>query len=676
MRNLLLAVGLLGVVGAWTGCGGSERPPAIDDGRSGQTGMIPGGNKGGSKMDGPVGGEGGGGGAGDEVVDPLAPLVTITSPFEVNDPNEPDVLSGAEVTVACKVTQPALTGSAKVDPTSIKLALLDADGAVVTEKTGTPTVNADEYSYTFSVTTAAAGRIGFRCTGQDTSKRVGTDRVATFLDKGPVITFLTPTKDSFVPLASVLAIRFTVDPAPLAEGDDGAAVDEVSLELGGTPIPLTDTETSPGVFELNVNLADPALFDPAPNGLFPVVVKASNVRMPTPVESIASQPIQVDGTAPTIQITSPVDKAVIGGNVVLTFKTNDALSGVDPATVVVSLNDVEEHFDPAADAWGNLNGTFTYQFDSRQVENSKVQITVNVRASDKVGNPAAVATEILYLDNEPPSVDLDPALIRTANATRVCSRAFDPVGPLSLDDLETAEAAGTLRALVWDNTNSLPEIPIKHIAGVNPAAVRVYLRHSADAALLVNTGGDGTCDDVNNVDDPAAIQLGPIARVGQPWGIVGEDGFQPTLASYECTNVLVPPDTIPNPGAEPQHVCLGASSDMYQVIEHTLTRDNIKEPAIFARGATMGQECTGIAWEFSTFLKDANGDLREGWVCFAARAVDRAGNVGVSRPLRICVDDPAEGGTPACALSSEAPPSCTDGCTPPPQWGGVVVRQL
>lgn len=678
MRNLLLAVGLLGVIGVWTGCGGSDRPPAIDDGRSGQTGVI-GNGKGGSKMNDPVGGEGGeggAGGAGEDAVDPLAPLVTITSPVALDDPNEPGVLTGAEVTVACQVKQSEETGSARVDTTTVKLALLKPDGTVDTEKSATPTANADEYSNTFSLTAADAGVIRFRCTAQDTAKRIGTDGVSTFLDKGPLVTFLTPTTDSFVPLSSVLAIEFTVDPAPLAEGDEGAAVDTVSLDMGGTTIDLSGAEKSPGQFRVEVNLADPTLFDPAPNGPLPLIVKASNQRKPEAVTSTTTQPIQVDGGAPIIQITSPTDKKVVGGKVALTFKATDAISGVDPASIVVSLNTVDTHYDPASDAWGYANGTYTYEFDSRQVKDSKVQITVNVGATDMVGNAAGVATELLYLDNEPPSVDLDPALIRTVTPDGVCSRAFDPVGPLSLNDLGSVQAAGMLRALVWDNTNSIPEIPVKHLSGVNAGAVRVYLRPSVDpAALLVDTDDDGACDDVSNVDDMAAIQLGPLARAGGPWNILGEDGFEPTLASYQCANVLHPPQTTPNPGAEPDHVCTAQASDMYQVIEHSLTRESVREPAIFARGATMGLECTGVAWEFSTFLKDANDNLLEGWVCFAARAVDNAGNVGVSRPLRICVDDPNVAGTPACAISSVDPPSCTDGCTPAERWGGVVVTQ-
>lgn len=659
MRNLLLVVGLFGAVGMWTGCGGDDHAPALPGGRGGQTG-LPGGNKGGSKPS-ELGGEGGGGGgAGEPAVDPLAPLVSIISPTELDDPNQPGVLVGAEIKVECQVKQSRASGSAKVDAASVKLALLTADGTVVTEKDGTAG-NADVFSNTFSLTTADAGRVRFRCTGQDVAKRVGTDTVATFLDKGPAISFVTPTADSFVPLASVLAIEFTVDPAPLAEGDDGAAVDEVSLELGSTSIDLT--ESPPGTFRAEVNLTDPTLFDPAPNGPLPLVVKASNQRAPVAVTSTVTQPIQVDGAAPVILITSPVNKAVIGGNVVLSFKATDTISGVDPATIVVSLNMIEDHYDPANDAWGFANDTFTYKFDSRQVKNSKVQVTVNVGASDKVGNAAAVATELLYLDNFPPSVDLDPYDIRTVKNDGTCSHTMDPVGPWALNDLEQVQAAGILRSVVWDNTNEIPEIPVVHFSGVAPGSVRVYLRAGSADPLLLDTDNDGLCDDVSDVDSATALQLGPLAKAGGPWITTGDEAASPSMLSLGCANASAPDlSPVADP---PKHLCQNEASDLYQVIQHSTATT---EPVIYAHGATVGLECTGVSWEFSTFLEG-----QDGWVCFAARAVDKAGNVGISRPLRVCVDDPTVAGAPACATSSVDVPSCTDGCVPPVRWGDIGV---
>jgi hypothetical protein len=54
----------------------------------------------------------------------------------------------------------------------------------------------------------------------------------------------------------------------------------------------------------------------------------------------------------------------------------------------------------------------------------------------------------------------------------------------------------------------------------------------------------------------------------------------------------------------------------------------------------------------------------DGWICLAARVADKLGNVGLSRPLRICYDDDQVEGVPACATGAP-PPSCTTNCTAP-----------
>jgi hypothetical protein len=118
-----------------------------------------------------------------------------------------------------------------------------------------------------------------------------------------------------------------------------------------------------------------------------------------------------------------------------------------------------------------------------------------------------------------------------------------------------------------------------------------------------------------------------------------------------------------NVAPQPKTLCTNEASDMWQVIED----DYNKTPVIYGASVTAGLECTGVEWEFTGKLD------KDGWVCFVARALDNVGNVGVSRPLRVCVDDPSVEGTPPCASSSTTPPTCTDGCTLPPRWGNSLV---
>ena len=82
--------------------------------------------------------------------------------------------------------------------------------------------------------------------------------------------------------------------------------------------------------------------------------------------------------------------------------------------------------------------------------------------------------------------------------------------------------------------------------------------------------------------------------------------------------------------------------------------------------------CTGKEWDVATAISMAteDGKPRLGWVCLAARAVDRVGNPGISPPLRICLDD----GTKPARCDQIPPPNCTDSCTPPAHFETRVVR--
>ncbi|HWP08749.1 MAG TPA: hypothetical protein VNN72_23565, partial [Polyangiaceae bacterium] len=56
-------------------------------------------------------------------------------------------------------------------------------------------------------------------------------------------------------------------------------------------------------------------------------------------------------------------------------------------------------------------------------------------------------------------------------------------------------------------------------------------------------------------------------------------------------------------------------------------------------------------------------------ICVAGRAEDNTGNVGISRPLRLCFDD-GEDPPPSCLnQDADPPPSCrVDNCKLPPTF--------
>jgi hypothetical protein len=626
MRNLLLAVGMAGVVAAAAACGDKERSPVADDGKGGT----------GGKAFAPVSGKSGNneGGAGGD------------------DPNE-GVVSGSEIEVLCTARSSSEPDAEDLDRASVKLQLLDAEGELVEEKPGEPTTKADEYSNTFIVTNYPAGQIRFRCTAtDDAGSHTGEHEIGNFLDKGPIITFITPDADSAHPLGALLSVEFEVEPSLLSEDDEGATVESVMLEAGGVAIPLA--KKGGGVHRLSLDLTDPALFTPAPNGSFPLTVRATNSRSPTPVTAVTTQDAAVDGAGPTLKITFPGNEAVVGGKVPLTFEASDEVSGIDPESIIVTLNSIEHPYQESDPNWGRpMANTFVYEFDTTNTgDDAKVQITVNVDAKDQVGNAADVAASVLlYLDNYPPSVDLDPLNVRGVNDDGECTISFDPVGPIAVNDEAQIGTAGTFRALVWENTNELAGLPVKYHAGTNPARVRLYLRPTG--GLLVNTDTDPFCDDVVDVESTDSFALDPVPAQGAPaWA--QDDDVEPTAESLSC---------ITKPFAEVDPISCGptVNSDMWQVIKH-----GDGENVIYGTQIATAT-CTGSGWEFGTKV---NAD---GWVCFAARAVDFTENVGISRPIRVCVDDPEIPGEPPCKTGA-SPPSCTVDCTPPPQWGNVGVK--
>lgn len=660
MRNILLVVGATGLVGVFSACGGEDKPPVPVETSGGKAagGKNAGGKSSGGTTEGGADNLGGAGGD-DSGSNALAPTVIITSPTALTDPNQDGVLTGSEVTATCSATQSTAIGSSKVNAATVKLAILNGAGKVIEEKPGVPTANANEFATKFSLTAVPSGVVSFTCKAEDTNKRSASDSVATLLDKGPIITIVEPAAGSAHALSEPLDIEFTVEADPLGDTDANADVDvaSVKLEIVGQPIDLSDASEKPGHYRLQVNLADAKLFTPPPSGPVPLVVEAANQRTPAPVVASNAEDVLVDGAGPVIKITSPTDKAVVGGKVKLSFTASDSVSGVDPKSIVVALNMKNHEYDATSDAWSLTNNIYTFEFDSRQVETAVVQMTVNVGATDKVGNVSTGDSELLYLDNYPPLLDLDPLNIRTKTPapTEKCSSSFDPVGNAAANDFDHVQIAAFFRALVVDQTNTAEEFPTLHFSGTDPKSVRLYIEGNNTKPLLVDNDMNGVCDDVAEVESKKSIGFDPIVKNGAPL-YVKDDAIEPVFNQLVCPTK----EELP----KPTQVCSDKTSDMWQVIQDEY--NNI--PLIYGVGVTPDIECTGVVWELAGKL-DADG-----WVCLATRAVDNAGNVGVSRPIHICLDSPFREGTPACANSSMDPPSCTDGCTTAPRLGGGIMR--
>jgi hypothetical protein len=586
-------------------------------------------------------------------VDPLAPIVEITSPEHLDDPNDDvAVLVDSEVEVVCEATQSTEDGSEPVNAATVLLQMLDADGEVVDEKPGVETDTPGEFSAPFILTSMPNGPVSFRCMAADTSEPplVGSDTNGTFVDHGPGVDVSSPESDSAHSLFGAVSFAFTVTPDPLVTDDEGAEIDTVTLDVVGVRIPLD--EQDPGEFRASVNLADTDMFPDTPTTV-PVVIRARNIREPARGERVVSYSFVLDGQGPTIVITEPAHEDVVGGEVLLRFTVTDALSEVDEETVAVTINqDDPVYFDPNG-PWTRNGDDFVYRFDTTQISDSTAQATINIDARDVAGNASAGEAIALFLDNQPPIVDLDPPYsreLKVSGTENFCSVAFDPVGYLAANDRAPVLQAQRFRALVWADTNHADGQLIHYHSPTDESSVYIYLRDRPSLArpLLVDTDSDGICDEIASGGLPDQ-RLNPLMAGGQSWfGRVedeppnGDPGPAPPAMPSSCgyEDLLSIPDS----------QCANRS-DMRRIISHDMDG---KPPVVYAMGNSLGgtgAACTGIEWEI-TFAA-------EGWICVAGRATDLVGNVGVSAPLRLCHDDGVDP-PPDC---SAAPPSCTDGCT-------------
>lgn len=645
MKRLLLFALITLVIGA---CGDTDRPDPVRPGVSGSSSVPGGGGKGGqggrggqatsSGAAGEAGSSGEGGAAGEESG---TPEVSITSPAGAESPSDEAVLVQNEVSVLCSVKPADQPDAPAIDPSSVSIELLNSDGDVLHEAPGLRTDNADEYGAEFVMVDVPSGPISFRCSGSSRSAPplTGQDTLATLVDRGPIVEVQDPLPDSVHALLGEVAVEFAVEPVPLADEDEGAAIDEVTLEVNGVEFEVDQVSDTPLTYRTSIDFTDRNVFADVLMGSVPVIIRASNGRQPEPAVSTLAYGFTLDGAAPVIQIESPAADVVIGGKEVnLKFSVTDALTAIQPNTVGVRLNTVQYRYGSEGN-WTRNGNVYTFTFDSTQVTGSQWQVTVNIEAEDVAGNVAR-ASRNFYLDNVPPILDLDPLEVQEVKRNNQCSDWFDPLG-VAVNDGDIVSPAPLIRAFVWDLTNGIPgSDAILHHSGPNRSSIELFLQPDLTAEFLTDEDGDLYCDAINTT----GLHVQNLRAIN-PQGTAKATAFTPS------------PDPVSgcvSSNNDPQPLCglPRPVRDFTRVIDRALSGT---EPVIYGVGALLGLECTGANWEILPLVE------REGWVCLAAQGRDNAGNLGVSPPLRVCIDD-GFGDAPDC--SPEAMPACTDGCLP------------
>lgn len=676
---------IVAMLGLFFGCGGKEDRPGqvTGPGAGGRAGPVTntggrasgggGGSSGGSAGAGADTSMAGNGGEGGDDAGALAPVVEITNPEAVSDPDAGPVLLQDMVEVRCTVTKSSASGAANVDPSTVKIAMLDATGKVLKEVGGASAANPNEYAASFVLTTLGNGVVRFRCKANDigASPRTGSTEISTFVDHGPKITVVSPTAVDILPLKSAVAFEFAVDPWALADGDVGSAVGDLSLTVLDVPIEdLAPAPNRPGFYIATVDFTDPVLFPETPSGDIPVVITAENQRKPASAVRSEAYLFKLDGAGPVIKILYPESEAIVGPKTrQLRFTVSDTPSGVDLDTVTVSLNGVEFRYQPSSPVWTESKGTFTFTFEKTKIEGSIAQATINIHAEDRVGNRGDGESRTIYLDDHPPIVSFNPGNVRivtssgSPTAKDKCSISFDPLGPAAANDLDTVPPAALFRLLVWDETNYAPGQKIIYYSGTDQATVFMYLQPDPTQPLLVDTNNNGACDTVLTKDkagkDLVLLHMEPVG----PQGNVPNFTNPPSPNDFTTVEPIVAADFCDLSTAVSNPLCSGKTSDMTYVLKHTAY--GRADPVVYAvEPKPSSLACAGATWEVPV--------LHTGWVCLAAVAYDFAQNGAISAPLRVCVDDDADPLTLPC--DGVPPPSCTDGCTPPPEFPSSVIR--
>ncbi|MEM9489268.1 MAG: hypothetical protein AAGC55_08990 [Myxococcota bacterium] len=612
---------------ATVGCGGNDALPPTDN---------PGGPGGGGSD---AGTDDGGGVIPDAPPsDPGGPLVEITDPTE---PSGGDFSAGAIVTddrltVSCLVQANPETGTA-VDSSSVRITAIGPNN-INQEVMASPS-GSSMFQGSLAISDFPNGALTLRCTASDIAQlpRQASDQILTYFDQGPSITIFDPADG--VNEAGDVSVNFTVTEAPVADNDALAAADPASVKLyiSGTEI---DDLVGDGLnFQTNVQFDDDR-FPETLEGAQTVLVEATNTRGVTRQQQVA---FNADSVGPEISVVSPEPAQLVSGVIILEVSIDDE-AGIDPTSVLATIVNPDNEFTLSVEADGLYRGSF----DTRLLPPGIVFPTITVRARDTLGNQSSFGY-VIALDNQPPILSLDSPDMREGieNAMGVleCTQLFDPLGDDALNDGDTNVAQlSEIRARIEDRGNLAPAdssvlIPV---AGVDPATVQLYILDDQNGVLVVDSNGDGQCDQINPLliptsvptasNEVAQLDLVALTPAGNSFLTTPAVPYSPTGPDSICSAPSSPAPTAPPPLCPLQSPATRLiSADAENAV-----------PAIYSIPPVTGVQCLGNAFD------QLGTNISNGWACLAVQAEDDLGNLGISPPMRVCFGTNCSGSPPDC----------------------------
>jgi hypothetical protein len=596
------------------------------------------------------------------------PVVMVVSPSAAADPSSPAVITQDPLEVVCG----AMPGKLKkpINPQTVVVNVY-VDNKVVATQPATTEVN--QYKASISLKDVAAGPIEIECTAADTAMEplTGTARIATLLDHGPTITFASPKDMSAVAAAADVPVLFKVEPFKLGDSDPGAEPDPTSLtmRINGMTVVPTPTVGEANAYSYTIDFGDTKLFPGSMVTSTAIEVSAKNKRSPAPASATASIDLTVDGVGPVITPVNPISGQMVGGEVAVVVSVEDKQSGLKPGSIRFEIEH-NQQVDPYEMELGTAP-QYTGKFPAGKYL-GRSQLTLNIIAEDVAGNQTRFGLDV-ELDSVPPWVSLDPLPVREVARTGAvnnpsCSLPFDPVGSGAVSDEDVLPPSiparkDRYRALVWERGTAITGDTSVTVSGVKDDTVKVYVQSDVAVPLIIDSDKDPDhlCDSINAMPPlgqhaPVVLNYKPITptgslvKIGAPLD-ASELATDPPVV--ECTTATCDFGTCKVQGAAtvPDPLC-GGESDLTIVMQHRIPGTPV--PVIYAFSPKAGTVpgCTGDLWEST---------ITTGWTCVAGTARDNAGNVGISKPLRVCYG----------ASCPTTPPDCTDGCVMP----GVFTDQ-
>jgi hypothetical protein len=495
------------------------------------------------------------------------------------------------------------------------------------------TTLADVFEGSADIGALPSGSTNFVVDAKDNAGNASSKVVDYIHDGGPKIIFLSPntatangsiTLDVLMqdPLHPVTSVKATVR----SDGDVIAAP--------GTITPISST-----LFQATkiIKFSD---YQPELDGAQIVTVEATNDKG---VKNRAQKQFIVDNAGPTIVIDKPTPGQFVGGIINIQATLSD-VSAINHSSVRAVFANDPTLVVPLTETMPGSN-KFAGDFDVRQLPPTMVLPSVSVRADDVLGNHGET-TIVIVIDTVRPRMELDPPHIRAIKVdatTRQCSKLFDPVGDEALDDGQPAQQILTLRARVEDRGNTAPGLLVERVSGMDLNSVDLLLMPAMNGPLIVDIDGDGMCDDLNPLLQPtpsimASNQALSVRMVNIPRGGLPdytEFSNSPPLKWQQLT-CLQFGDLSPTP---PNPLCPLANTQLTFAMPAFADPELLSSIWTIPPVTTLASECVG-------YQLDSLNKLPEGPTCVAVRGRDKAGNLNVSPPLRICINrtnaDPAD----------------------------------